>query len=236
MIERTIAYRADRRDMIGNYYAPDGGGKHAAVLVCHEGPGIDENARGYARKLAGLGYAAFALDYHGGGKPLADRDAMMARFGELMGSPDRIVALGKAGLDQLFAQPEVDAGRAASIGFCFGGTMSFQLARAGIDIKAAVGFHAGLAAAAPAAPGAVKGKVLALIGADDPMIPPEQRAGFEKEMTAAKADWQLITYGGAAHSFTNPNAANFNMPGIVYDAKTEKRSWQAMLDLFREVL
>ena len=236
MIERAIEYRADGRDMIGNYYAPDADGKHPAVLVCHEGPGIDENARGYARRLAGLGYAAFALDYHGGGKPLADRDAMMARIGELMGSPGRIVALGKAGLDQLLAQPEADAGRAASIGFCFGGTMSFQLARSGADLKAAVGFHAGLATEAPAQAGAVKAKMLALIGADDPMIPPEQRAGFEKEMTAAKADWQLITYGGAAHSFTNPNAAAFNMPGIVYDAKTEKRSWQAMLDLFREVL
>jgi dienelactone hydrolase len=234
MIERTIEYRADGRDMIGNYFAPDGGGKRPAVLVCHEGPGIDENARGYARKLAGLGYAAFALDYHGGGKPLADRDAMMARFGELMGSPDRIVALGKAGLDQLLAQPEADSGRAASIGFCFGGTMSFQLARAGIDIKAAVGFHAGLGTASPAK-GEIKAKILALIGSDDPMVPAQQRTDFEKEMSAAKADWQLVVYGGQQHSFTNPQAANFNMPGIVYDEKTEKRSWQAMLDLFQEI-
>jgi dienelactone hydrolase len=236
MIERTLAYHADGRDMIGSYYAPDGGGKHAAILVCHEGPGLDDHARGYARKLASLGYAAFALDYHGGGKPMGDREAMMARFGELMGAPDRIVALGQAGLDQLLAQPEADSGRAAAIGFCFGGTMSFHLARAGVDIKAAVGYHAGLATTTPAKPGAVKAKVLALIGVDDPIIPPQQRTDFEKEMTEAKADWQMILYGGAAHSFTNPAAANFNMPGIVYDAKTEKRSWQAMLDLFGEVL
>ncbi|MCC6918462.1 MAG: dienelactone hydrolase family protein [Alphaproteobacteria bacterium] len=235
MIERHIAYSADGRDMIGTYVVGDGGGKRPAVLVCHEGPGLDDHARGYARKLADLGYAAFALDYHGGGKPLTDRDAMMARFGELMGSPDRIVALGKAGLDQLLAQPEADASRSASIGFCFGGTMSFQLARAGIDIKAAVGFHAGLATTAPAKAGAVRAKVLALIGVDDPIIPPQQRADFEKEMTEAKADWQMMLYGGAAHSFTNPAAANLNMPGIVYDAKTEKRSWRAMLDLFQEV-
>jgi len=235
MIERHIAYRADGRDMIGTYVAADGGGKRPAVLVCHEGPGLDDHARGYARKLADLGYAAFALDYHGGGKPLVDRDAMMARFGELMSSPDRIVALGKAGLDQLLAQAEVDVSRTASIGFCFGGTMSFQLARAGIDIKAAVGFHAGLATTAPAKAGTVNAKVLALIGVDDPLIPAQQRADFEREMTEAKVDWQMVLYGGAAHSFTNPAAANFNMPGIVYDAKTEKRSWQAMLDLFKEV-
>lgn len=234
MIERHLEYRADGRDMIGTYVVADGKGKRPAVLVCHEGPGLDDHARGYARRLADLGYAAFALDYHGGGKPLSDRDAMMARFGELMGSPDRIVELGTAGLNQLLAQPEADASRAASIGFCFGGTMSFELARAGVDIKAAVGFHAGLATTRPAKAGAVKAKVLALIGVDDPIIPAQQRADFEKEMTEAKADWQMILYGGAAHSFTNPAAANFNMPGIVYDARTEKRSWQAMLNLFAE--
>jgi dienelactone hydrolase len=236
MIERTIEYHADGRQMIGTYAVADEGGRRPAVLVCHEGPGLDDHAREYARKLAALGHAAFALDYHGGGKPISDREAMMKRFGELMGAPDRIVALGKAGLDQLLVQPEADPTRVAAIGFCFGGTMSFQLARAGIDMKAAVGFHAGLATRAPAKEGAVKAKILALIGAADPIIPPEQRADFEREMTAAKADWQMILYGGKGHSFTNPAAVNYNMPGIVYDELTEKRSWRAMLDLFEEVL
>ena len=181
------------------------------------------------------GYAAFALDYHGGGKPLPSREEMFARFGELMPDPERIQALGRAGLEILLAQSEVDAGRVAAIGYCFGGTMSFELARAGTDLKAAVGFHAGLGTQAAAAKGAVKAKVLALIGADDPMIPPEQRAAFETEMRAAQADYQLVVYGGAQHSFTNPNAAGANMPGVVYDKTTDARSWKAMTDLFEEV-
>ncbi len=235
MIERNIEYRADGRDMIGTYCAPDGGGKRPAVLVSHEGPGLDANARNYARRLAELGYCAFALDYQGGGKPMTDRAGMMARIGELMAAPDRIVALGRAGLDILLAQPEADSAKVAAIGFCFGGTLSFHLARAGLDLKAAVGFHAGLATSAPAQPGAIKAKILALIGTDDPIIPPQQRADFEREMNAAKADWQMILYGGQQHSFTNPAAANFNMPGIVYHELTEKRSWQAAVDLFKEV-
>jgi dienelactone hydrolase len=221
--------------MIGTLVLGDGNHKRQAVLVCHEGPGQDDTARAYARRLAELGYVAFALDYNGGGKPLTDHDQMMARIMELMGVPERIVALGKAGLDILLAQPEADAARVAAIGFCFGGTMSFQLARAGVPLKAAVGFHAGLATQAPAKEGVLTAKILALIGADDPIIPPAQRDSFVAEMTAAKADWQLVLYGGVQHSFTNPAAQLVNLPGIAYDAPTERRSWRAMRDLFEEV-
>jgi dienelactone hydrolase len=54
-------------------------------------------------------------------------------------------------------------------------------------------------------------------------------------MTAGGVDWQLIVYGGAVHSFTNPRAANIDLPGIAYHEPTDRRSWQAMLDLFGEV-
>lgn len=230
-----IAYRADGREMIGTYVVGEGTHKRPGILVSHEGPGLDDHARGYARRLAELGYAAFALDYHGGGKWLPERGQMMNRIMELMAAPDRIVALGRAGLDVLTAQAEVDASRLAAIGFCFGGTLSLHLARAGVPLKAAVGFHSGLATTAPARPGAVQAKVLALIGADDPMIPAQQRADFEAEMRAAGADWQMHLYGGVQHSFTNPGATAANIPGIVYDEAAEKRSWRAMRALFDEV-
>lgn len=235
MRTEQIAYTADGREMIGTYVVGEGAHKRPGILVSHEGPGLDDHARAYARRLADLGYAAFALDYHGGGKWLPDRGQMMGRIIELMGAPDRIVALGQAGLDVLTAQPEVDASRLAAIGFCFGGTLSFHLARAGLPLKAAVGFHAGLTTTAPAKPGVITARILALIGADDPIIPPQQRADFEAEMRAAGADWQLHLYGGIQHSFTNPSARTINIPGIVYDEAAENRAWQAMRNLFDEV-
>lgn len=234
MRTETIAYQVDGRDMVGLLAVGDGDHKRPAVLVCHEGPGQDENARNYARRLAELGYIAFALDYVGGGKPETDRDRMMKRIMELMADPERAVAIGQAGLDILLKQPEADAARTASIGFCFGGTLSFQMARAGVPLTATVGFHAGLGTKAPAQEG-IKTKILALIGADDPMISPEQRDVFVREMTTAKADWQLVLYGGVEHSYTNPKARDFNMPGIKYDETAERRAWQAMKDLFAEV-
>jgi dienelactone hydrolase len=231
-----ISYLADGRTMVGTLALPDGDGLRPGVLVCHEGPGLDDHARSRAVRLADeRGYVAFALDYHGEGKPLADRDAMMSRIGELRADPARARAVGTAGLDILRAEPRADHARLAAIGYCFGGSLAFELARGGADLKAAVGFHAGLGTARPEDARNIVGKVLALIGADDPIVPPEQRLAFEEEMRAGGVDWQLHLYGGAAHSFTNPGAANVDLPGIDFHAPTDRRSWEAMLDLFDEV-
>jgi dienelactone hydrolase len=231
-----IEYTVDGIGMIGHLAVDDTrSGKRPGVLVCHEGPGLDEHAKGKAERLAGLGYIAFALDYHGGGRPLP-REEMMARLGPLMSQPDVTVGRGQAGLDILLAQPETDATRLAGIGFCFGGTMVLEMARAGVDFKAVVGFHAGLGTTRPAAPGAVKGAVLACIGADDPLVPREQRIAFQDEMAAAGADWRLYLYGGAVHSFTNTEAGLSGMNGVAYHRPTDERSWRVMLDVFDETL
>jgi dienelactone hydrolase len=233
---RDISYEADGRTMIGMLAVPDGDGVRPGILVCHEGPGLDDHAKGRAVRLAEeLGYVAFALDYHGDGKPLEDRQQMMARIGEFREDPARARAVGLAGLDVLCAEPRTDRAKLAAIGYCFGGTLSFELARGGADLKAAVGFHAGLGTARPEDARNITGKVLALIGADDPIVPNEQRRAFEEEMTAGGVDWQLVVYGGAVHSFTNPRAANIDLPGIAYHEPTDRRSWQSMLDLFAEV-
>jgi dienelactone hydrolase len=160
---------------------------------------------------------------------------MMARIGEFRSDPLRARAIGSAGLDVLCGEPRTDPGRLAAIGFCFGGTLSFELARGGADFKAAVGFHAGLGTARPEDAKNIKGKVLALIGADDPIVNNDQRREFEEEMTAGGVDWQLVVYGGAVHSFTNPRASQIDLPGIAYHEPTDRRSWQAMCDLFAEV-
>jgi dienelactone hydrolase len=233
---RDISYEADARTMVGTLALPNGNDQRPGVLVSHEGPGLDDHARAVAARLADeLGYVAFALDYHGDGKPLENRDEMMARIGEFRADPLRARAIGEAGLDVLRAEPRTDATQLAAIGYCFGGTLSLELARGGADLKAVVGFHAGLGTARPEDAKNIKGKVLALIGADDPIVNNDQRREFEEEMTAGGADWQLVVYGGAVHSFTNPRASNVDLPGIDYHEPTDRRSWQAMCDLFAEV-
>lgn len=233
----AIEYEADGRRLLGHLAvpdAPDGDEQWPAVLVCHEGPGLDEHARDIADRLAELGYVAFALDYHGDGQPLA-RDQMGARLGELMASADRTRALARAGLDQLLACARTDPARVAAIGYCFGGTMALELARDGAELRAVVGFHSGLTTSRPDA-SQISAKILVCIGTADPFIPAAQRDSFIDEMDAGEVDWRMNLYGGIGHSFTNPRASEAGMPGIEYDELTDERSWRAMLDLFAETI
>lgn len=236
MKTQDIEYHADGARLVGYLVVDDArGGKRPGVIVAHEGGGLTDHAKNSARRLAEAGYIAFALDYYGDGKPLTDMNEVMPRLGVWMADPTGIRVRAHAALEVLTSQPETDTGRLAAIGYCFGGTTVLEMARAGEPLRAVVGFHAGLASAKPAQAGAIKAKVLAQIGADDPIVPPEQRADFEREMTNAKADWRMTLFGGVGHSFTNPGVNALGRPGFAYDKSADERSWRAMLDLFDEV-
>ena len=206
-------------------------GKRPGVLVIHDAGGLGEHIKEKARRLAGLGYVAFALDLFGEGKTVTDG---MRRIQELAASFSRWRALTQAGLEVLAQQPQTDPTRLAAIGYCFGGTTAYELARSGADVRGVVGFHSGLAPSSGEARN-IKGKVLTLIGADDPIIPPEARVAFEKEMRDAKVDWQMILYGNTGHSFTNPGANAINRPGFFYQPQSDTRSWAAMRSFFDEI-
>lgn len=236
MKTQDIAYEADGAQLVGTLFVDEAvEGKRPGILVCHEGGGIGDHSRDIARRLAQAGYVAFAMDYYGGGKPIGDMGKAMAQIGAWMADATGIRARATAALEILKAQPQTDATRLASIGYCFGGTTSLELARAGTDLKAVVGFHSGLGTARPQDAANITARVLVAIGADDPIIPGEQRLAFEKEMTEGKVDWRMHLYGGAGHSFTNPAADGFGRPGFAYDASADQRSWRAMIDLFDEV-
>ena len=188
--------------------------------------------------LAEQGYVALACDLHGDGRIVDDLQEAVGLLQPLLAAPARTRARASEALKALTGRSEVDATRVASIGYCFGGTMSLELARSGANLKAVVGFHSGLGTNAPQTDAkAIKARVLVCIGADDPMIPPEQRAAFETEMRDAGVDWQIHLYGNTVHSFTNPEAAKRNMPDAIrYSAEADERSWAALQELFSETL
>jgi dienelactone hydrolase len=140
-----------------------------------------------------------------------------------------------AGLATLLAQRDAKLaeGKTGAIGFCFGGTTVLELAKSGADLKGVVSFHGGLDAVLPSTE-APKAKILALHGADDPNIKDEDKKAFVEDLRKVKADWQLVEYGGAVHSFTDVDART---PGrAMYDEKTAKRAYAAMRAFFSEVL
>ena len=209
-------------------------GRRPGVLLVHEAFGLGEHVIEKAKMIAGLGYVAFAADMFGDRMQVTEMPKAIEIIMDLLGNPPKLLARAGAALDVLRERPEVDAARLGAIGFCFGGSTVLQLARSGTDLKGVVSFHGGLQTQAPAKAGAVKAGVLVCTGADDPMIPPDQVVAFENEMRTARADWQVISYGNTMHSFTNKQADGSLNPAIVYNEKTDKRSWAAMRDFFQE--
>lgn len=191
-----IEYQADGRTMIGRLAVPDGEDQRPAVLIAHEGPGLDDHQRHRADQLAELGYIAFALDYQGGGVSMTDRDAMMARLDELWHDPERPRGLARGGLNVLLDQPRVDPTKLAAIGYCFGGHLVLELARAGTNLAVVVGFHPRLATPRPLDAVNITAKVLVCIGTEDPLISVGERLMFEElmfeeQMRAASVDWSM---------------------------------------------
>ena len=211
-------------------------GHRPGVLIVHEWMGLGDYARMRANKLAEMGYAAFALDMYGKGiRPKTPQEAA-SQAGLYKKDRALMRARAQAGLDVLLGSDLCDPKRVAAIGYCFGGTTVLELARSGAAVAGVVSFHGGLETPTPGDAKNIRCKVLVLHGGDDPHVPRKDVEAFEDEMRAGTVDWQLIVYGSAVHSFTNPSAGDDKSKGAAYNAQADRRSWEAMQQFFAEVL
>ncbi len=207
-------------------------GKRPAVLISHAWAGRGAVEEGYARSLAELGYAGFALDLYGKGvfgKTTVECQALMSPLaGDRPLLQERLLHV----IEVVRTLPEVDASRIAVMGFCFGGLCALDVARTGADIKGAASFHGLFGAPGNTKSKKIRAKVVAYHGWDDPMVKPDDVKALGQELTEAGADWQIHAYGGVMHAFTNPQA---NDPGFgtVYNKRAADRSW-ASFKLFLE--
>ena len=208
--------------------------KRPGVIVVHEWWGLNDFAKRAAESVAQLGYVALAVDMYGKGKVTKNPQEAGAWAGQVRGTP-LMRERARAGLEVLAKNELADPKRLAAMGFCFGGTTVLELAYSGADVRGVVSFHGGLAAPKPEDLKHIKASFLVLHGADDPHVKPEDIAAFQEGMRQAKADWQMVLFGGAVHSFTNPEATGLNMPGVAYDAKTAARAFQCMEFFFKEI-
>lgn len=209
-------------------------GARPGVLVSHAWSGRTEFEEGKARKLAGLGYVALALDLYGKGvrgNSVEENSALMQPFLEDRAMLQRRLLLALRTLRQ---QDEVDASMVAAIGFCFGGLCVLDIARTGEELAGVVSFHGLLGAPGNTAGNTVGARILVLHGWDDPMAPPDHVVELSKELSAMGADWQLHAYGNTMHAFTNPDA-NDKAMGTVYNAAADRRSWIAMQNFLDEL-
>jgi dienelactone hydrolase len=237
IVTEEITYQHDNVTLRG-YLAYDDEleGPTPGVLVIHEWWGHNEYARERARMLAELGYVAFSLDMYGRDVLATTPERAQRLAAPFYQDRQKMRSRAQAGLDVLADHARVDETRLAAIGYCMGGTVALELARSGADLDAVVSFHGGLSTPDPNDANNIKGTVLVCNGAADPLVPTDERNAFIKEMEDAGVDYLFTEYGGALHSFTNPEADNVDIPGVGYDKKADERSWRDMRNLFEETL
>lgn len=204
-----------------------------AILVFPDWMGVGAYTEMRARQLAELGYVAFAADVYGVGNNPSDMKGASDLATKFRTDRKLMRARAQAALDTLLSQKQVNKDSVAAIGYCFGGSVALELARAEAPLKGVVSFHGGLASNMKAK--VMAPKVLVLHGGDDPYVPAAEVAEFKAEMREAKADWQFISYGNTVHSFTQKEAGNDNSKGAAYNEASEKRSWIEMKSFFNEI-
>jgi len=235
-----VTYKVGDRAFAGYLVYDDArAGPRPGVIVVHEWWGHDAYARRRADMLAAEGYTAFALDMYGAGR-LADHPKDAGAFAsEVVKTKGAMHARFKAAYDILKRHRTVDATKTAAIGYCFGGNVILDMARAGVALKGVAAFHASLTQTIEAKPGGVKAKVRVFNGADDPFVKPEKLKVFKEGMKAAGAHFEYVSYPGVVHSFTSPVATErgekLKLP-LKYDAKADKDSWRRTMSFFKDIL
>ncbi|MFV0443256.1 MAG: dienelactone hydrolase family protein [Planctomycetaceae bacterium] len=209
-------------------------GPRPGVLVVHEWWGLNDYARSRANQLAGLGYIAFACDMYGEGRTVEHPQDAGKMATEVRMNVQEWRRRAAVALELLAKQPQCQPDKLAAIGYCFGGSTALQLAYSGADLDAVVTFHAALPTPTAEDARQIKAAVQVNHGAADGFISPDSIQQFQQGMEAGEADWSMTYYAGAVHGFTVKDAEARGVPGLKYNEHADQRSWQSMLDLFRE--
>lgn len=233
--EEPVTYKDGDTTMKGFIVYDDAKkGRRPGIVVVHEWWGVTKHTRAEARRFARQGYTAFVADMYGDAKSADNPKDAGGLMKSLMGNPAAVESRFNAARAQLAKHASVDPKKIGASGYCMGGTVVLNMARAG-DLAAVTAFHPSLGGYKPASE-PVKAKVLVLNGADDPFNKPDQIDAFKKDMDAAKADYQFINYPGAVHAFTNPEATEkgkkYNLP-LAYNAKVDKQAKAEATKFFR---
>ncbi|MGC8604182.1 MAG: dienelactone hydrolase family protein [Desulfomonilaceae bacterium] len=233
---QVVEYKDGNTILEGYLAAPKViGDKKPGILIVPDWMGVRKPYKDIADRLADMGYIAFVADIYGKDVRPSNNQEAATEATKYKSNRKLMRQRVLSGLNELKKDPNVDQKRIAAIGYCFGGTTVLELARAGAPVVGVVSFHGGLDSPSPQDGKNIKAKILILHGADDPLVSAKDIAAFQQELRNGGVDWQMIYYGDAVHSFTQPTAGNDKSIGTAYNERADKRSWEAMKQFFREI-
>ena len=165
VVAQAVEYRAGTEVMKG-WLAQDAAIKHkrAGILVVPEWWGVNDYARKRARMLAEAGYVALVVDMYGNGKVAADPKEAGQLAGSVNKNPPLALKRFRAAEQFLERQAGVKKGELGAFGYCFGGGVVLNMARAGEPLKAVATFHGVLATDVSVKPGDIKSRIRVFTG------------------------------------------------------------------------
>jgi dienelactone hydrolase len=179
-------------------------GKQPAVLMQHDRSGLSEDSLKDAMLIAKLGYVVFAEDIFGKGVVPPTVPDMTKTITIYNNDRALMRARAVAGFDVLKSLPMVDPTKLAAVGYCFGGTVGLELVETGVPLLGFISVHGSFRDFAPENAKNIKGRVLILHGAEDPVAPMNEVNAVISQLRGAKVDFELNLYSGTTHGFTHP--------------------------------
>lgn len=198
------------------------------VLILPAWKGIDNEAKQAALDLQKEGYVAFIANIYGEGNVPTDNKAagvIADRFKNDYQLYQHRISLALKQLKNVIPSQQ----KIAVIGYCFGGTGALEAARGNLPVEGVISIHGGLDKDSSRKNKPLPLKILIENPAEDKSVTPEIMNALVNEMNEGKADWQIITYAYAKHTFTNPESSDY------YEVMA-KRAWQHTLLFLKELL
>ena len=201
-------------------YPVEAHGALPAVMVFHEWWGLNDNVKAMADRLAGQGYVVLALDMFGG-EVASTPEQAKSLIGKAFADDEALAANIRAALT--YMEKETPASSVATLGWCFGGALSFRTATMFPDKIAATVIYYGHVTSDRATLEPLRMPILGIFGGADESIPVAGVREFEKNLHELGKEAEVLVYDGAGHAFANPS-------GKSYQAAQAEAAWQKTLN------
>jgi len=181
-----------------------------AVVMIHEWWGLNENIKDMANELAEQGYVVLAADMYNG-QVATTPDQAMQLVGSVSENPSEAIANLQAAVRYLGSLENVNSSRIASLGWCFGGGQSLQLALNTEEenpLSATVLYY-GNPVMDEQELTKIKWPVLGIFGDQDESISVENVTKFEQALNSTGIPNEIYVYEGVGHAFANPSGDNY---------------------------
>lgn len=180
-----------------------------AIVMIHENKGLNENIKSMANLLAKEGYVILAVDLFNG-EVTTDQKRASELTQAIRDNPSGAIANLKSAVTYLNSLSNVNPDKIASLGWCFGGQQSLQLALNSEEhpLSATVIYY-GRLVTEPETLSKIHWPVLGIFGDQDKSIPVESVKKFEEALNANGITNEIYIYKGVGHAFANPSGDNY---------------------------